>query len=327
MFKAILVSDSEGISRADLVQLDNDALPPGEVLVQVSYSGLNYKDALAVTGKGKIIRQFPLVPGVDFAGTVLESRSSAYAKGDAVILTGWDAGVSHFGGFSQRARVPSEWLVPLPDGLSLKQSMALGTAGVTAMLSILELEQAGVMPGSGPIVVTGASGGVGSIAVALLSALGYQVAAVTGRSSNHDYLTRLGAQEILERTDMEAVSRPLEKQRWAGAIDTVGGPILSRVLAQTAEPGAVVCCGLAASAQLSTTVMPFILRGVRLIGIESVRRPKARRLQLWDRLATAMPAHLLDSLTETIDLESVPSYADRLIDGQVTGRIVIDLDR
>ncbi|MEH6651212.1 MAG: acryloyl-CoA reductase [Motiliproteus sp.] len=235
MFKAILVSDSGGRHHADLVTLGTDALPPGDVLVQVDYSSLNFKDALAVTGKGKIIRQFPLVPGVDLAGTVLQPGASGYAEGDAVVLTGWDAGVSHFGGFSQRARVPADWLVPLAEGLSLKQAMALGTAGVTAMLSILALEEAEVTPDRGTVVVTGASGGVGSIAIALLSSLGYQVAAVTGRSSNHDYLYRLGAQEIIDRTDMEVESRPLEKQRWAGAIDTVGGPILSRILAEIAE--------------------------------------------------------------------------------------------
>ena len=327
MFKAIVVSDSEGRHRADLVRLDNEALPPGDVLVQVDYSSLNFKDALAVTGKGKIIRHFPLVPGVDLAGRVLQPGTSAYAEGDAVVLTGWDTGVSHFGGFSQRARVPADWLVPLADGLSLKQAMALGTAGVTAMLSILELEEAGVTAERGTVVVTGASGGVGSIAIALLSALGYQVAAVTGRSSNHEYLYRLGAQEIVERTDMEVEARPLEKQRWAGAIDTVGGPILSRILAETAEPGAVACCGLAASAQLTTSVMPFILRGIRLIGIESVRCPRERRLQVWHRLAATMPLPVLDALTETTRLESVGACAEKLLAGQVTGRIVVDLNR
>ncbi|WP_421862589.1 oxidoreductase [Motiliproteus sp.] len=327
MFKAILVSNQDGHYQADLVNLEQDRLPEGDVLVEVKYSGLNYKDALAVTGKGKIIRQFPLIPGVDFSGRVLDPGASDYAIGDQVVLTGWDVGVSHSGGFSQRARVPSEWLVPLPDGLTLKQAMALGTAGFTAMLSILELEEAGVTPDSGTVVVTGASGGVGSIAIALLSSLGYQVAAVTGRASNHDYLTRLGAQQILDRAEMEAPCRPLEKQRWAGAIDTVGGPILSRLLAETQEPGAVACCGLAASHELSSTVMPFILRGIRLIGIESVRQPKARRLQIWNRLAAALPLQLLDSLIEVIDLESVADSSEKLIDGQVTGRIVIDLDR
>ncbi|UTW08137.1 oxidoreductase [Pseudomonas benzenivorans] len=325
MFKALLVSQVDGAHTAELVQLKDSDLSGEGVLVQVDYSGLNYKDALAVTGQGKIVRKFPLVPGVDFSGTVLQSSSPDYCEGDAVVSTGWEAGVSHFGGYAQRAWVPADWLVKLPVGLTLQQAMALGTAGVTAMLSILELEEGHVLPSSGPVVVTGASGGVGSIAVALLSALGYHVAAVTGRQENHDYLRKLGATEVVPREDMAALARPLESQKWAGAIDCVGGSALSRILAETAEGGVVTCCGLAASPQLSTTLMPFILRGLRLVGIESVRQPKQRRLHVWKRLAETMPLSLLDSLTETIALESLTECSRKLLSGGVTGRVLVDL--
>jgi len=324
MFKALVLEERDGTTTADVRQLSAEDLPPGEVLVAVDYSSLNYKDGLAVTGTGRIVRQFPMVPGIDFAGSVIESESAAYSPGDRVILTGWGVGEGHWGGFSQQARVKAEWLVPLPEGLDARKAMTLGTAGLTAMLCVMTLEEAGVEPGSGPVVVTGASGGVGSVAVTLLSRLGYQVAAVTGRESSHDFLRELGAAEILDRASMSAPSRPLEKQRWRGAVDTVGGAMLARILAETEYGGAVAACGLAGGFKLETTVMPFILRNVSLRGVDSVMCPLPRRTEAWRRLADELPETAYGLIGEVIPLEAVPDASRRILAGQVKGRLLVD---
>ncbi|MFO1372461.1 MAG: MDR family oxidoreductase [Candidatus Competibacteraceae bacterium] len=325
-FKALVLNQQDGKTVAALADLTIADLPAGEVLVAVDYSSLNYKDGLAVTGKGKIVRQFPLVPGVDLAGTVLESSSSTYRPGDRVVLTGWSVGERYWGGYAQRARVRAEWLTPLPEGLDTRQAMAIGTAGLTAMLCVQALEEAGVQPTAAkPVLVTGASGGVGSVAVALLAQLGYSVTAVTGRPENQDYLRELGAGEFVSREEMSQPCRPLEAQRWAGAVDTVGGRVLARVLAEVDYGGAVAACGLAGGADLPTTVMPFILRGVKLLGVDSVMCPLALRQAAWTRLAHALPAAVLARMTTTIaPLAETPRLAAAIVAGQVRGRVVID---
>ncbi len=325
-FKALVLTEEEGKVRHAIQTLTNADLPRGEVLVQVAYSSLNYKDGLAITGKGKIIRQYPMVPGVDFSGTVLESSNPEWKAGDAVVLTGWSVGERYWGGFSQRARVKGEWLVPLAKGLDARRAMAIGTAGLTAMLCVMTLEEAGVTPKSGTVLVTGAAGGVGSVAVALLSRLGYRVAAVTGRESAHAYLYGLGATEIVRREDLAETARPLETQRWAGAVDTVGGTMLARLLTEVNYGGAVAACGLAGGAKLDTTVMPFILRGVSLRGVDSVMCPRPRREAAWDRLVRDLPMELLDQLAQVVPLAAVPELAREILVGQVRGRVVVDLN-
>ena len=326
-FRAVVLRETGGGRYAARIeQLVIDDLPAGEVLVAVDYSDLNYKDGLAVTGRGKIARVLPLVPGIDFAGRVIESADPRYRQGDRVVLTGWGVGERHSGGFAQRARVKADWLVPLPVGLDTRQAMAIGTAGFTAMLCVMVLEDAGVRPGGPPVVVTGAAGGVGSIAVALLARRGYAVHAVTGRAETHDYLRALGAAEILDRAAMAAPCRPLETQRWAGAVDTVGGSTLARVLAETYDDGTVAACGLAGGGDLPTTVMPFILRGVRLQGVNSVSVPYARRLAAWERLVEDLPAEQLEAITTVIPLAAVLDWAPRIVDGQVRGRVVVDVN-
>jgi acrylyl-CoA reductase (NADPH) len=295
------------------------------VLVAVEYSSLNYKDGLAVTGKGKIVRQFPMVPGVDLAGTVLESASPDYKPGDKVVLTGWSVGEKYWGGYTQKERVKSQWLVPLPAGLDTKKAMTIGTAGFTAMLCVMALEEAGITPGmEKPVIVTGASGGVGSVAVALLSKLGYTVAAVTGRPEGADYLRSLGASQIVTREEMAAKPRPLEAQRWSGAVDTVGSTVLARVLAELDYAGTVAACGLAGGADLPTTVMPFILRGARLQGVDSVMCPLPRRRQAWDRLVQDLPENALQNISHVASLDEVPGLAEDIIAGKVQGRVVVD---
>lgn len=326
-FRALVLRESGGGGHAArLEQLMLDDLPAGEVLVAVDYSDLNYKDGLAVTGRGRIARVLPLVPGIDFAGRVLESQDPRYRPGDRVVLTGWGVGERHWGGFAERARVKADWLVPLPAGLDTRQAMAVGTAGFTAMLCVMALEEAGVRPGGAPVVVTGAAGGVGSVAVTLLARRGYAVHAVTGRAETHDYLRALGAAEILDRAAMAAPCRPLETQRWAGAVDTVGGSTLARVLAETCEDGTVAACGLAGGSDLPTTVMPFILRGVRLQGVNSVSVPYARRLAAWDRLVEDLPLDRLEAMTTVIPLAAVLDWAPKIVDGQVRGRVVVDVN-
>jgi acrylyl-CoA reductase (NADPH) len=326
MFKALIVDQVDGATKAEIQQLEETQLPEGDVLVAVSYSSLNYKDGLAVTGKGPIISSFPAIPGIDFAGKVLESNDPRYAPGQPVVLTGWGVGERHWGGMAQKARVKGDWLVPLPEGMSERDAMAIGTAGFTAMLCVMALEEGGVRPDSGPVLVTGASGGVGSVAVALLGKLGYQVTAATGRTEESDYLRSLGASEIRSRDEMSAKSRPLEKQRWAGVVDTVGGAVLARALAETHYNGTVAACGLAGSHELNTTVMPFILRNVRLQGVDSVVCPAPRRAQAWQRLQQDLELSRLGEVTQEITLEQVPDYAARILRGEVRGRTLIRVE-
>lgn len=324
-FDALVLQQEDGKTRASVQPLELADLPDADTLVEVDYSSLNYKDGLAVTGKGKIIRSFPMVPGIDIVGRVVESTGGQYQAGDPVILTGWGVGERHWGGYSRYARLKSEWLVPLPKGLAPEDAMAVGTAGFTSMLCVMALEEQGITPDMGPIVVTGAAGGVGSVAVAILAKLGYEVAAVTGRESTHDYLRELGATTLLNREEMAADPRPLEKQRWAGGIDTVGSTMLARLLAETNYCGAVAACGLAGGADLPTTVMPFILRGVKLIGVDSVSCPLEKRSAAWERLQQDLPMQHLHNMMETISLEQIPEYAGRIVAGDIRGRVLVKI--
>ncbi|NAW86989.1 MDR family oxidoreductase [Photobacterium halotolerans] len=326
MFKALILNQQDNTTQAHVGDIDSSQLPDGDVTVAVDYSSLNYKDGLAITGAGKIIRQFPMVPGIDFAGTVITSSDSRYQASDPVVLTGWGVGENHWGGMAQQARVKADWLVPLPAGLNAEQAMVIGTAGLTAMLCIQALEDAGITPESGEILVTGASGGVGSVAVTLLAKLGYRIAAVTGRASqNGDLLRQLGATSIIDRSELEEAAKPLEKQRWAGAVDTVGSKVLAKVLTQMDYNGAVAACGLAGGFDLPTTVMPFILRNVRLLGVDSVYCPYEKRQQAWQRLSELLPDSFYQQAGQTISLEQVPEFAQAIIKGQVTGRTLVKL--
>jgi len=326
-FKALVLNQEDNKTVAAIKDLKRSDLPPGEVLVAVEYSSLNYKDGLAVTGKGPIVRQFPMVPGIDLAGTVLESDAPAFSPGDKVVLTGWGVGERYWGGFSQQARLRADWLTPLPAGLDTRQAMAIGTAGFTAMLCVLALEDAGLTPAvTKPVLVTGASGGVGSVATALLARLGYSVTAVSGSSNNQDYLRTLGATEWLDRAELSPPGKPLQAQRWAAAVDAVGGQTLANVLAQIDYCGAVAACGLAGGAELPTTVMPFILRGVKLLGVDSVQCPPPRRQQAWARLAQDLDLQILADIIQTAVLADVPQLAEAILAGQVRGRVVIDLN-
>lgn len=324
MFNALVLDQQDGKTLSEVKQLDLVDLPDEEVLVEVSYSSLNYKDGLAVTGTGKIVHSFPMVPGIDLAGTVKESRSADFQPGDQVIMTGWSVGERYWGGYSQFARLKPEWLVKMPAGMDAQKSMTIGTAGLTAMLCVMALEEGGITPGKGTVVVTGAAGGVGSVAVAILSKLGYTIAAVTGRESTHDYLRSLGASELLSREEMAEKSRPLEKQRWAGAIDTVGDAILARILAETDYRGVVAACGLAGGFKLPTTVMPFILRNVRLQGVDSVMCPVDIRTQAWNRLLTDLPESALGDIGNVVGLSEVPQAAADIVAGRVRGRTLVD---
>ncbi len=309
---------------ARLQELTDADLGEGDVTVSVAYSSLNYKDGLAVTGKGKIMRSHPMVAGIDLAGVVEESDSQDWKVGDEVLVTGWGLSESHSGGFTQRQRVRPEWLTARPDGLTLQQTMAVGTAGLTAMLCVLAIEGAGVVPNGGEVVVTGAGGGVGSVAVALLAKLGHDVAASTGRTETHDYLRELGASSIVNRADLAEASRPLGKERWLGGVDTVGSQTLATVLSQTRYRGAVAACGLAGGNDLPTTVLPFILRNVSLLGIDSVMCPAAIRAEAWRRLGTDLPTDLLDAMTTVEPMTAVPELAERILAGETRGRVVID---
>jgi acrylyl-CoA reductase (NADPH) len=324
-FRALLLEQVDGRTTARVTELPVGDLPPGDVTVDVAWSTLNYKDALAVTGAGKIVRQFPFVPGIDLAGTVWASDHAAFAPGDEVILTGWGVGERHWGGLAERARVKAAWLLPRPAGLSLRQSMAIGTAGFTAMLAVMALEAQGVTPERGEIVVTGAAGGVGSIAIPLLAARGFKVVASTGRQELTGYLKELGAAEVIDRQSFaEGSKAPLDSARWAGAIDSVGGDTLVNLLKGMQYHGVVAACGLAGSAAFNGTVFPFILRGVQLIGIDSVNHPADRRPAVWDRLARDLPPNLLDRMVTGIGLEQVPSVAPEFLRGAVRGRLVVD---
>ena len=324
MFKALMLEQVNGKTQAHIQTLNTDDLPAGNVLIAVDYSSLNYKDGLAVTGTGKIIRDFPMIPGIDLAGSVLESNDARYTVGDQVIVTGWGVGERYWGGYTQQARVNADWLVPLPKGLSTQQAMIIGTAGLTAMLCVMALQDGGVQADAGKVLVTGAAGGVGSIAVSILAQLGYHVVAVTGRPETHAYLTSLGAKEFLSRDEMLQPARPLENQRWIGAVDVVGGAILSRVIAEMQYNGTVAACGLASSFKLETTVMPFILRNVRLQGVDSVSCPFTRRQQAWQRLAAELPANAYTELSQVIALEAVPDAAQAIIEGKIQGRVLVD---
>ncbi len=323
-FTALVVRDTDDGAVAAIEELTSADLPDGDVTIAVEYSSLNYKDGMALTGKGRIIRSYPMVPGVDSCGTVTASDSDRFAVGDSVILTGWGVGERHWGGFSQRQRARSEWLVKRPDGLSSRQAMAIGTAGLTAMMCVIAIEDGGIGPGDGPIVVTGAAGGVGSVAVAVLANLGYEVTAVTGRPEQHDYLRSLGATAFLSRAEMTEPPRPLETETWAGGVDTVGSTMLAKILAQTKYAGVVAACGLAGGVDLPSTVMPFILRGVRLQGVESVMTPIEARSAAWNRLVTDLPTALLESMIEVVRLDQLLEQGATIMAGQVRGRVIVD---
>ncbi len=320
-------ADEEGKASIALRELGDGDLPDGDVTVAIRYTDVNYKDGLAFQGnKSRIMRALPMAPGIDFAGVVEASEAADFAPGDEVVLTGWGVGESHSGGFAQKTRAKSEWLIKKPDGLSLQQTMAIGTAGLTAMLCVMALEEAGVTPDCGIVLVTGAGGGVGGVAVALLAKLGYRVAASTGRESLHDYLRDLGAESIVGREELAAEPRPMGKETWAGAVDTVGSKVLANVLARINYGGAVAACGLAGGFDLPATVMPFILRGVRLQGIDSVQCPRPRREQAWARLAADLPLDKLDAMTSVRAMADVPEVTAEILKGQVRGRTVIDVN-
>ncbi|ELI6448938.1 oxidoreductase [Photobacterium damselae] len=326
MFKALVLNQEDKKTLVSIEQLDESQLPEGDVLIDVDYSSLNYKDGLAITGKGRIVRQFPMVPGIDLVGTVSQSNDNRYQAGDKVVLTGWGVGEGHWGGMAEKARLKADWLVPMPQAFDGKQAMMIGTAGVTAMLCVQALVDAGVKPQDGEVLVTGASGGVGSVAVTLLSQLGYQVVAVTGRvAENGELLKQLGASRVIERSEFAKPVRPLDKQLWAGAIDTVGSTMLAKVLSQVNYDGAVAICGLAGGFDLPTTVMPFILRNVKLLGVDSVMCPFEKRQQAWQRLGELLPASYFEQACREVTLEQVPECAEAITNGQITGRVVIKL--
>ena len=325
-FSAILVSrDADGKQSVSTVSLTDADLMPGNVTVAVEWTTVNYKDGLAITGNAPVVRRFPLVPGIDFAGTVIASEHADWKPGDKVILNGWGVGEKHHGAYAGRARVSGDWLVPLPPGLGGREAMAIGTAGYTAMLSVMALERHGLMPERGPVVVTGASGGVGSIAVALLSKLGFTVVASTGRQAESAYLRDLGASEVIDRAELSGPARPLGKERWAGGIDAVGSHTLANVLSMTSYGGAVAACGLAQGMDLPASVAPFILRGVSLLGIDSVMAPRPLRLEAWRRLAAELDTTLLDKVTTEIAFDDIPRAAAEIVEGRIRGRVVASL--
>lgn len=327
MFKAILIEKEDEQYKVALQQLDETQLPEGDVTVNVAYSTLNYKDALAISGKSPVVRRFPMVPGIDLAGTVETSENPDYRPGDTVLLNGWGVGEVHWGGFAQKARLKGDWLIPLPQAFTPKQAMAIGTAGYTAMLCVLALERHGVTPEQGDILVTGAAGGVGSVAVSILSKLGYRVVAVSGRVEEADYLTELGAAEILERSEFDKPGKPLGKERWAGAVDVVGSQVLANVCATMQYGGVVAACGLAGGMDFPATVAPFILRGVTLAGIDSVMCPRPRRLEAWQRLTQDLDIAKLEKITTEIGLSDVIDTAPSMLEGKVRGRVVVDIKR
>ena len=331
MFNALLVTrDEEKKTSASVESIDIDRLPEGNVTVAVEYSTVNYKDGLCIGPGGGLVREYPHVPGIDFAGTVESSEDKRYKAGDKVVLTGWRVGESHWGGYAQKARVNADWLVPLPDGLTTRQSMAVGTAGLTAMLAVLALEKHGLkeLADDGtPVLVTGAAGGVGSVATSILSQLGYKVAAVTGRPDTADYLQSLGASQIVAREEVnETTKRPLESESWAGCVDAVGGAMLARVLGQLKYGGSAAAIGLAGGAQLPATVIPFLLRGVNILGIDSVMQPYDNRLTAWKRIATDLPLDKLESMVQAATLKDLPALGKAILKGEVKGRVVVDVN-
>ena len=326
-FRAIRLFKTEGGQDVRILDLTDDDLMAGDVDVRIDYSTVNYKDGLALTGRSPVVRAWPLTPGIDFAGVVDRSDHPGFQAGDRVVLNGWGVGETHHGGFSQKARVKGDWLIKLPTEISTLHAMAIGTAGYTAMLCVMALEREGVTPDKGDIIVTGAAGGVGGVAIALLSRLGYRVIASTGRkNSESDYLTGLGAHEIIDRADLSAPGRPLGKERWAGGVDVAGGHTLANVLAQTRYGGAVAACGLAQGLDLPASVAPFILRGVTLAGVDSVMCPTPRRAEAWARLARDLDLGLLDAMTRRLTLGEVPKIGADILDGKVRGRLIVDVN-
>jgi acrylyl-CoA reductase (NADPH) len=324
-FKAIVVRKTDSGQATELTDFDENDLMEGDVTLRVEWSTVNYKDGLAITGKAPVVRRFPMIPGIDGAGTVETSSHPEWKPGDKVILNGWGCGETHLGMYGAKARAKGDWLVPLDPGMSAREAMAIGTAGYTAMLCVLALERHGIAPASGPVIVTGAAGGVGSVAVALLSKLGFAVIASTGRPQEADYLKRLGAAEIIKREELTGSVRPLGKERWAAGIDTAGSTTLANVLSMTRYGGAVAACGLAAGMDLPTFVAPFILRGVSLFGIDSVMCPQPRRREAWRRLARDLDRSKLAEMTSEIELAEVPSVAPRILQGNVRGRIAVKI--
>ena len=329
MFNALVVNKDEesGKTSAAVEQISADQLPGGNVVVNVEYSTVNYKDGLCIGPGGGLVREYPHVPGIDFAGTIESSDDPRYKAGDSVVLTGWRVGEVHWGGYAQKARVNADWLVPLPSGLSSRQAMAVGTAGFTAMLAVMALEDHGLKPDHGPVLVTGAAGGVGSVATAILANLGYEVAAVTGRPETEEYLRGLGATQIVPREEInETVKRPLERETWAGCVDAVGGDMLARVLGQMKYGGSVSAVGLAGGAGLPATVIPFLLRGVNLLGIDSVMQPYDNRLRAWERIANDLPMDKLEAMIHPATLGDLPALGKDILKGQVKGRVVVDVN-
>jgi acrylyl-CoA reductase (NADPH) len=326
-FRALVVEKAgDGSTSASVQMLENDRLPQGDVTVAVEYSTVNYKDGLCIGPGGGLVRTYPHVPGIDFAGTVEASDDARYKAGDKVVLTGWRVGEMHWGGYSEKARVKADWLVPLPSGLTTRQAMAVGTAGLTSMLAVMALETHGLTPGNGPVLVTGAAGGVGSVAVAILAKLGCEVAAVTGRPETEAYLRSLGATQIVARdTINETVKRPLEAETWAGCIDAVGGAMLARVLGQMKYGASVAAVGLAGGSGLPATVIPFLLRGVNLLGIDSVMQPFANRVKAWERIAADLPVDKLEAMIRPATLDDLPQLGADILNGHVQGRVVVDV--
>jgi len=325
-FTALVLEESDGKVRSSLQRLDEAKLPAGDVTVRVSHSTLNYKDGLILSGLGRLVRTYPHVPGIDFAGTVEESSHPAWKRGDPVILTGWRVGEMQWGGYAEKARVKGDWLVRLPEGLTPARAMAVGTAGFTAALAVMALERHGLAPGAGEVVVTGAAGGLGSVAVALLARRGHFVTASTGRAETHGYLRELGASTIIDRAELAAQpEKPLLSERWAGAVDAVGGSTLANLLAGMRYRACVCACGLAGGSKLETTVIPFIIRGVNLLGIDSVMAPMAERLEAWGRIVRDLPADLLDRMTTTVGLRDLPELGSRILKGEVQGRVVVEI--
>ena len=327
MFKAIVINKDDKGYRAELGQLEESALPAGDVRVRVQYSTLNYKDGLAITGKGPVVRSFPMVPGIDFAGEVLESTSPDFKVGDAVLLNGWGVGEGHWGGLAQQARVKADWLIPLPKGFTAKQALAIGTAGYTAMLCVMALQKHGVKPADGEVLVTGAAGGVGSFAIALLSKLGFTVVASSGRPQEAEYLRSLGAAEVIDRSSLSEPGKPLARERWAAVVDSVGSHTLANACAATKSEGAVAACGLAQGMDFPGSVAPFILRGVTLYGINSVTVPKAKRIAAYEQLSALVDLKTLDAISHEISLGEAIQYADALMKGTVRGRVIVDVNR
>ncbi|UWU70974.1 MDR family oxidoreductase [Bradyrhizobium sp. NC92] len=324
-FKAVRIDKADKGTTTQLTQFDEAELMEGDVTVRVEWSTLNYKDGLALTGKAPVVRRFPMIAGIDFAGTVEASSHPQWKAGDKVVCTGWGMGETHLGAYAEKARVKGDWLVALPQGLSARDAMAIGTAGFTAMLSVLALEKHGISPKSGPVVVTGAAGGVGSVAIAVLSKLGYHVIASTGRVSEADYLKQLGAAEIIDRNELSAPAKPLAKERWAGGVDSVGSTTLANLLSMTKYGGAIAACGLAAGMDLPSSVAPFILRGVCLLGIDSVMCPLEPRKAAWQRLASDLDRTKLSEITEEISLDQIPGWGAKILAGQVRGRVVVKI--